>query len=186
MGDFQQDEGRPQLGASPDQMGQHNRGGNTIEEQFFKKQMEFKGGKLHQLITDQIVNSNMIFANRYQGVLGLWYFFIDSSLHFENVLSFVLFMLIKFNEFDMIDITFPIVALSVNVFLMSIRNIVFEMRQRAVTDKINNKIIENLWISRKFKRYVPITWAECKPGNIIRVKSGQEFPADCLILDIAG
>ena len=81
-------------------------------------------------------------------------------------------MLIKFNEFDMIDITFPIVAMSVNVILMSIRNIVFEMRQRAVTDKINQKIVENLWISRKFKRYVPVTWAECKPGHIIRVKSG--------------
>ena len=77
-------------------------------------------------------------------------------------------------------------ALSVNIALMSIRNIVFEMRQRAVTVKINSKIIENLYISRTFKRYVPITWAECKPGNIIRVKSGQEFPADCLILDIAG
>lgn len=28
------------------------RGQNSIEDQFFKKQMEFKGGKLHQLITD--------------------------------------------------------------------------------------------------------------------------------------
>ena len=27
---------------------------------------------------------------------------------------------------------------------------------------------------------------ECKAGHIIMVKSGQEFPADCLILDIAG
>jgi magnesium-transporting ATPase (P-type) len=60
------------------------------------------------------------------------------------------------------------------------------MRQRAVTYKINNKIIENLWISRTFKKYVPINWSDCKPGAIIRVKSGQEFPADCLILDIAG
>lgn len=25
-----------------------------------------------------------------------------------------------------------------------------------------------------------------KPGAIIKVKNGQEFPADCLILDIAG
>jgi magnesium-transporting ATPase (P-type) len=77
-------------------------------------------------------------------------------------------------------------ALIVNIFLMIVRNIVFEMRQRAVTLKINKKIVENLWISRKFKKYVPIFWAECKPGHIIRVTSGQEFPADCLILDIAG
>ena len=29
-------------------------------------------------------------------------------------------------------------------------------------------------------------WSEVKPGQIVRVKSGQEFPADCLILDIQG
>ena len=38
---------------------------NLIEDQCFKKQMEFKGGKLHQLISDQIVNSNEIYSNRY-------------------------------------------------------------------------------------------------------------------------
>jgi magnesium-transporting ATPase (P-type) len=41
-------------------------------------------------------------------------------------------------------------------------------------------------ISRKVKKFVPITWADVKPGYILRVKSGQEFPADCLILDIQG
>jgi hypothetical protein len=29
-----------------------NRGVNFIEEQYFKKQMEFKAGKMHQLVTD--------------------------------------------------------------------------------------------------------------------------------------
>jgi hypothetical protein len=134
--------------------------------------MEFKGGKLHQLITDQIQNSNKIFANRYQGTLGVWYFIVDSTIHFENVLSLILFLLIIFNEFDMIDLSFPIVALSVNIVLMSIRNLVFEMRQRAVTQKINNKVIECLWIVRNSARYVPISWAECKAGHIIMVKSG--------------
>ena len=41
-------------------------------------------------------------------------------------------------------------------------------------------------ITRKIKRFIPITWADAKPGYILRVKSGQEFPADCLILDIQG
>ena len=128
----------------------------------------------------------MIFANRYQGCLGIWYFFIDSTLHFENVLSFILLILITYDEFDMLDISFPLVAFSINVFLMSIRNVVFELRQRSVTDKINKKVVDFLFITRKFKRFVPIHWGECRPGYIIRVKSGQEFPADCLILDIAG
>jgi magnesium-transporting ATPase (P-type) len=128
----------------------------------------------------------MIFANRYQGFLGLWYFIIDSTLHFENCLSVILLLIILNDEFDMLDVSFPLIAFSINVFLMSIRNVVFELRQRNVTDKINNKVVDFLFITRKFKRFVPIHWGECLPGYIIRVKSGQEFPADCLILDIGG
>ena len=41
-------------------------------------------------------------------------------------------------------------------------------------------------ITVKFKRFMPITWADIKPGYIIKVRSGQEFPADSLILDIQG
>ena len=41
-------------------------------------------------------------------------------------------------------------------------------------------------ITRKVKRFLPITWADAKPGYVLRIKSGQEFPADCLILDIQG
>lgn len=85
----------------------------------------------------------------------------------------------------MIDASFPVVALSINILLMALRNVVFEMRQRTVTNQINNKGVEMLWITRKFKKYVPATWAECKPGHIIQIKSGQEFPADCLLLDIS-
>jgi magnesium-transporting ATPase (P-type) len=69
---------------------------------------------------------------------------------------------------------------------MSTRNLTLEWRQRKVTNKINNIYIEYLMISRKVKKFVPITWADVKPGYILRVKSGQEFPADCLILDIQG
>lgn len=41
-------------------------------------------------------------------------------------------------------------------------------------------------ITRRVKRWIPISWADIKIGYILRVKSGQEFPADCLILDIVG
>jgi len=33
-------------------IGGSKRGSNVIEDQFNKKQMEFKGGKLHQIISD--------------------------------------------------------------------------------------------------------------------------------------
>jgi len=74
------------------------RGSNNMEDQFNKKQMEFKGGKLHQLISDQVTNSNKIYANRYQGGFGAWYFVIDSIFHFENVLAIVLFFLILYSQ----------------------------------------------------------------------------------------
>ena len=68
--------------------------------------------------------------------------------------------------------SFPIVALLVNVFLMCIRNLNFELRQRKVTNKINNKMIEFLMITRKMKRFVGIRWADVKPGHLLRVMSG--------------
>ena len=43
----------------------NKRGTNMVDEQFNKKQMEFKGGKLHQTISDQAKTSNKMFANRY-------------------------------------------------------------------------------------------------------------------------
>jgi len=89
-------------------------------------------------------------------------------------------------EYNQVDQQFAIVALLVNVVLMCVRNLTFEMRQRKVTNKINHKVIEFLMITRKVKKFIPITWSDVKPGHILRINSGQEFPADCLILDIQG
>lgn len=144
-----------------------------VEDHLNKKQIEFKGGKMHQLISDQSLNSNKIYANRYQGILGIWYFFLDSTVHFENILAILLFCMIMYSsEYNQIDYSFAIVAFTVNIALVSIRNITFEHRQRKVTNKINNKAIEFLMIKRKIKKFVPIAWAETKPGYILRIKSG--------------
>ena len=135
--------------------------------------MEFKGGKLHQIISDQVKNSNKIYANRYQGGFGLWYFILDTTFHFENILAVILFFLILYSqEYNQIEISFPIVALSVNFILMCMRNLTLELRQRKVTNKINMKTIEYLMITRKIKRFLPITWADAKPGYVLRIKSG--------------
>lgn len=163
------------------------RGEHTNEDQYFKKQMEFKGGKRHQLITDQYQNSNKIYANRYQGIIGVWYFVIDCVYHFENFLALLLYVMIYYSQkTNSIDQSFPVTTLFVNISLMIIRNITFELRQRKITNKINNKMLEFLLITMKIKRFIPISWAEIKPGYIIKVRSGQEFPADCLLLDIFG
>ena len=91
--------------------------------------MEFKSGKRHQLITDQFVNSNKIYANRYNGLLGVWYFVIYCIYHFENFLAVVLFFLIMMSEkYNDVSASFPVVTLSVNITLMAIRNVTFELR----------------------------------------------------------
>ena len=115
----------------------------------------------------------------------MWYFIIDCVYHFENFLALLLFVMIFYSErSNSIDKSFPITTLMVNISLMAIRNITFELRQRKITNKINNKVLEFLMITVKVKRFIPITWSEIKPGHIVKVRSGQEFPADCLLLDI--
>lgn len=153
--------------------GQSAQSTTMVEDQFNKKQIEFKGGKVHQVITDQPINSNRIYANRYQGALGIWYFLIDSTLHFENFLAIILLgMIIYSSEYNQIDMQFAIVALLVNVVLMCVRNITLETRVRKINGKINNKLIEVLMITRKARKFMPLTWAEIKPGHIIRITSG--------------
>ena len=70
------------------------------EDNCYKKQMELRGGKLHQLITDQDVNDNKIFANRYmgRGIIGCWYFTIDCLNYFENALICSLIILVEYQK----------------------------------------------------------------------------------------
>jgi len=77
-------------------------------------------------------------------------------------------------------------ALVVKILLSFFRNLSLESHQRFITNKINGKAIEYLMITRKIKRFLPISWAEVQPGHIIKIKSGEEFPSDCLILDVQG
>lgn len=112
-------------------------------------------------------------ANRYQHILGLWYLLNDTFLHFENILAILLFSLILYTqEYNEINISFPIVALSINVLLMFFKNLTLELRQRTVSNKINRKVIEQMLITRKVKRFVPISWSDVQVGHILRVKSG--------------
>ena len=85
---------------------------------------------MHQLISDQPLNSNKIYANRYQGLIGIWYFMIDSVVHSENFLAVILLITMYYSQkyHDQVHYSFAIVAFTVNVSLMCIRNITFEHR----------------------------------------------------------
>lgn len=79
---------------------------------------------------DDNINSNKIYANRYQGwFYGGWYFLIDSVLHFENILAIILFALTWLSQdFNQIEISYPITAIVINISLMSFKNLSLEMR----------------------------------------------------------
>lgn len=119
---------------------------------------------------------------------------IDCLNYFENFLIICLICLIEYHKTvsttsasaNSIQSYYAISALLINIGLMSIRNIIFEQRQNKITKKINNKLIQYLYVSQKRALFLPITWEKIKPGYIIKVLKGQEFPADCLILDIIG
>lgn len=76
-------------------------------------------------------------------------------------------------------------SLAVNIGLETCKNILIEKRQRTVSDAINKKVVEALFFSRRKKNYFETYKDQLKPGHIIRVYEGQEFPADCLLLDVA-
>mmetsp|Transcript_1509 Transcript_1509/g.2021 ORF Transcript_1509/g.2021 Transcript_1509/m.2021 type:complete len:184 (-) Transcript_1509:6144-6695(-) len=149
--------------------------------------MEFKDGKLQQLITDQHHNSNMIYANFYHGPLGILRFVRDTFLYFENFLLVVLAALCFFGEqYTVISYSYPITALIINVLLAAAKMLFFEERQWTLTERISRKRADYLHITNKSKKFVATSWGDLKPGYIIRVKNDQEFPADCLILDVRG
>jgi len=117
----------------------------------------------------------------------MWYPLIDSFFYAENLLLIILFFMVEIaGDLIQISTSFPIIAFVVKTLLTLLRNISLESRQRDITKKINGKLIEYLMITRKIKRFLPLSWAEVLPGHIIKIKSGEEFPADCLILDVQG
>lgn len=149
----------------------------VIDEQFNKKQMEFKNGRLHQLISDQPQNHNRVYANRYNGLIGCWYILVDTFAHIENLVAvaMIIVFLVMQPYYPSHKENLPfvsIVVLVINVVLATISNVYVEIGQRRVNEKINNRTVDYLMITRKVKRFLPIMWGEVKPGFIIRIKQG--------------
>ena len=104
--------------------------------------------------------------------MGFWYFLLDSIYHFENFMLLYLILMIQYGRStsdtastdQSIPMSFPWIALSFNVMLMSIRNILFESRQVKVTQKINNKLVNTLFAGRNRSKFVQMTWDKIKPG----------------------
>jgi len=51
-------------------------------------------------------------------LLGVWYFVIDTSIHFENLLAFILFLATFYvDRFSEVTYSYAVTALTVNIFL---------------------------------------------------------------------
>ena len=69
---------------------------SSIEDLNNKKQMEFKGGRLSQLISDQVTNTNVVSICRYQGFLGAVHFLIDCTACLDNMINLLLLVLLVY------------------------------------------------------------------------------------------
>lgn len=58
------------------------------------------------------------------------------------------------------------------------------MKIKNACKEVNNRPVLKFHVTqKKVKSFSQRTWESLKPGDIIKVKDNEEFPADCLILD---
>jgi len=148
--------------------------------------MEFRGGKLHDIIP-KVASTNKIVVADYSGIIGLIKFFNDTLFSVENFLSVAIFFLIYYSqEFCQITTNFAIGSLTFNLLLKIGINLAIDKERSKVENLINNRKVEYLHFSRKTRKYKSTEIHHLKPGQIIKISNGEEFPADCLIIDVHG
>lgn len=111
-------------------------------------------------------------------------FFIDSVFYIENIYTSIYIILI-FVANHRIEMTpyFPVIILITNILIAAITNYLQDKNLREACYKINKKPIQKFIFSKKLKLFQTQTWDQLKPGDIIKIKENEEFPADVLILD---
>jgi magnesium-transporting ATPase (P-type) len=78
---------------------------------------------------------------------------------------------------------YPILILICNIILSSVVNIIIDVRIKNDCNKINSKDVKTFAFLKKSKKFKFKSWNSIVPGDIIKVKENEEFPADVLILD---
>jgi magnesium-transporting ATPase (P-type) len=79
---------------------------------------------------------------------------------------------------------FPLMLLLMNIFIQIIINTVADLRIKSACRAINERQVQTFITKKKNSKGFELrTWESLKPGDIIKVKEDEEFPADVLILD---
>lgn len=71
-----------------------------------------------------------------------------------------------------------------NLVVQLITNIATDMNLKRSCIMINKKGVYKYIFTKRKKKFEPKFWENILPGDIIKIKENQEFPADVLILDV--
>lgn len=111
-------------------------------------------------------------------------FIYDVLFYLENwTLILVMILQLYFQSYMRLSYIFPLVQLLINVICFSIQRLVHDNKGRHLSRKINRKKTLRFSHNMKPKGYKPVEWQNLKPGDIIKIKDGQELPVDVLILE---
>jgi magnesium-transporting ATPase (P-type) len=73
-----------------------------------------------------------------------------------------------------------------NIIGQSFLNLFHDFKLRMAADQVNKLTVDKFIFNRRHKRFMQRQWEDLQVGDIIKIKNGQQLPADCLILDIKG
>ena len=98
----------------------------------------------------------------------------------------LIFIVIHYIAQDWIELTYfyPIVVFIINILVSSITNLTVDLNLKRSCIVINKKEVQKFVFSNKKKKFESKYWETIMPGDIIKLTENQEFPADCLILDV--
>lgn len=94
-----------------------------------------------------------------------------------------MFILIAGEEIHL-KVEIAVISLVVNLAFLAFANFLNSYKLEELKKSINNRTVDILMLGRKSSRFVPVSQQELVPGHIIKVKNGQIFPCDCLIVEI--
>lgn len=158
--------------------------------------IELKDGKSKR---EKVVDnqSNIIRYQRYyvmmiifcltilKGMKGLWFFLVDTLTNADNIFV-AAFIIFHFFVDEDIELTpyFSLMLLLINIIVQGIIHLSGDLKIKQACHAINERQIQKFIISKlNSKGFELRTWGSLKPGDIIKVREDEEFPADVLILD---
>ena len=159
---------------------------NVSNENELRQEYKIEINKYHHKINNKKVkipnkSKNYISTSKYT-----WYNFVPKILYeqftkMSNVYFIIIAVLQCFPEISNADGK-PIILmpLCVVVIVNSVKDFYEDWKRKKSDDEENNRIVEVYDLDKE--KFVIKKWKELFVGNIIKVKKGEYFPADCVLI----